>query len=49
MINFFIFSFSRNEEAAPKGAGAGLVSLDQIIKHDNTRAKQTVDLQNRSE
>ncbi|XP_016322721.1 uncharacterized protein LOC107673594 [Sinocyclocheilus anshuiensis] len=38
---------AKNEEAAPKGTGAGLVSLDQIIKHDSTGAKQTVNLKNR--
>ncbi|XP_073708444.1 uncharacterized protein rab44 [Garra rufa] len=40
---------ARNEEAAPKGTGAGLVSLDQIMKPDrSTRAKQTVNLKNRN-
>ncbi|XP_016314482.1 uncharacterized protein LOC107667361 isoform X2 [Sinocyclocheilus anshuiensis] len=39
---------AKNEEAAPKGTGAGLVSLDQIMKHDrSTGAKQTVNLKNR--
>ncbi|XDV35528.1 hypothetical protein PO909_005456 [Leuciscus waleckii] len=40
---------ARNEEAAPKGTGAGLVSLDQIIKHDrSTGTKQTIHLKNRN-
>uniref|UniRef100_A0A8C1K418 small monomeric GTPase n=1 Tax=Cyprinus carpio TaxID=7962 RepID=A0A8C1K418_CYPCA len=38
---------AKNEEAASKGTDAGLVSLDQIIKHDRTGAKQTVNLKNR--
>ncbi|XP_058635564.1 uncharacterized protein rab44 [Onychostoma macrolepis] len=38
---------AKNEEAAPKGTDSGLVSLDQIIKHDTTGAKQTVNLKNR--
>ncbi|XP_043098105.1 uncharacterized protein rab44 isoform X2 [Puntigrus tetrazona] len=37
-----------NEEAAPKDTGAGLVSFEQIIKHDSsTKAKQAVHLKNR--
>ncbi|XP_056109769.1 EF-hand calcium-binding domain-containing protein 4B [Rhinichthys klamathensis goyatoka] len=40
---------ARNEEAAPKGTGAGLVSLDQIIKHDrSTGTRQTINLKNRN-
>uniref|UniRef100_A0A672Q2X4 small monomeric GTPase n=2 Tax=Sinocyclocheilus grahami TaxID=75366 RepID=A0A672Q2X4_SINGR len=39
---------AKSEEATPKGTGAGLVSLDQIMKHDrSTGAKQTVNLKNR--
>ncbi|XP_051752351.1 uncharacterized protein rab44 isoform X5 [Ctenopharyngodon idella] len=41
---------ARNEEAAPKGTDAGLVSLDQIIKHDrSTGTRQSINLNNRSE
>ncbi|XP_067316233.1 uncharacterized protein rab44 isoform X2 [Pseudorasbora parva] len=40
---------TRNEEAAPKGTDAGLVSLDQIIKRDrSTGTKQTINIQNRN-
>ncbi|XP_026116672.1 uncharacterized protein LOC113095335 [Carassius auratus] len=38
---------AKNEEAAPKNTGDGLVSLDQLIKHDSTGAKETVNLKNR--
>ncbi|XP_067230080.1 uncharacterized protein rab44 [Chanodichthys erythropterus] len=41
---------ARNEEAAPKGTGAGLVSLDQTIKHDrSTGTRQTINLNRNSE
>jgi len=47
---FFTFFCSRNEEAATKGTGAGIVCLDQIIKHDrSTGTRQTIHLKNRSE
>ncbi|XP_077054324.1 uncharacterized protein rab44 [Siphateles boraxobius] len=40
---------ARIEEAAPKGTSAGLVSLDQIIKHDrSTGTRQTINLKNRN-
>ncbi|XP_051752348.1 uncharacterized protein rab44 isoform X2 [Ctenopharyngodon idella] len=40
---------ARNEEAAPKGTDAGLVSLDQIIKHDrSTGTRQSINLNNRN-
>ncbi|XP_039544916.1 serine-rich adhesin for platelets isoform X5 [Pimephales promelas] len=40
---------ARNEEAATKGTGAGIVCLDQIIKHDrSTGTRQTIHLKNRN-
>ncbi|XP_048055435.1 uncharacterized protein rab44 isoform X2 [Megalobrama amblycephala] len=41
---------ARNEETVPKGTGAGLVSLDQAIKHDrSTGTRQTINLNRNSE